>query len=274
MKRSSWRTCSLNGLTRVAALVITLLFSPAAWSDPRTETQWSANPVRPGRPFALTLTARWEGEATRYVIGTPQVEFPEEIQRNSVSSRSFREGDENVVRHRWELVAKKKGDFPPLAVRLKVFAAGEKDPSEVTLETEPLVADVARWRGIPFTLLLAGLAAGLLLIGAVAWLLHRRRSRLRQKAEPPAPEQSLEGLREELHACRVRGDTPAFLDTALRLLALAAPSGSPEAREIASLLEQARYGSLRLSGEEMQGWVDRLKRLESSPGGTEPAGRG
>jgi hypothetical protein len=261
------RSGKYAGLGRGLPAALLLLAVPlAVRAEPRTEAVWSANPVRPGQSFTLSVTARWDGDADRYAVGMPKIELPAEIRKEKVSSRSFREGEDNVIAYRWELVAAKKGPIPPVAIKLAVLARGEQEPSEVTLETEPLVVDVARWRGVPVHFALPALAAAILVIGLAVWQIGRRRARLpaTDEADPADRASVLAGLKEELDTCRVRGDTPAFLDAAQRLVSITSPGERPEAGEIASLLEQARYGSLRLSSEEMEKWCQRLRRLEST----------
>ena len=256
------------GPLRYLLLLIALLTLPAgAFGFPRMESRWSANPVRPGKDFRLTISAGWKGDAGLYAIKTPVVEFSEEILSKSVSSRSFREGEENVVSYSWELVAEEKGRFEPFPVTITVFSAGEPEPVEKELATEPLTVDVARWHGIPVTTVILSAGAGLAFIGLLGWIIRKKKSRpaasepLTQEADPA---RLLHNMKEELNTCRVRGDTLSFLETAHRIYVLLFPGETPASQEIACLLDQARYGNLRLSGEEMERWTRKVKRLELS----------
>jgi len=255
--------CVFRAARWLSMLPLIPILCPAALGAPRIEAEWSANPVRPGKPFTLTITARWDGEAGRYTIGMPEAQLPEQIAKQSVTSRSFREGEDNVVACRLQLVAE-RGSFAPVSIKLPVFESGAKEPSEVTFETEPLLADVARWRGIPLQFLIPAGVIAIILLGALRWLLVRRRPPVPVSAELAGANavQVLEKLKAELHTCRVRGDTTGFLDAAAQILSLSSRPDTAEAREIGALLEQSRYGDLRLSSEEMERWHRQIKRIE------------
>jgi hypothetical protein len=238
----------------------------AAWGGPRCEARWSRNPVRPGTRLDLAVTCRWEGEADLYAVRPPRAELPEGLAVGTISSRSFREGEENVVAFLLEITAPAApGDMPGFPLRLQVFRAGEKEPFEQEVAAEPLRVDVARWKGVPRTVFLVGFSwLALLSAGAALWRTRRKKKRAREETAPGAePDRSalLAALRDELDACRVRGDTRSFLETALRIHELVSPEEGPESREVRERVEQSRYGSLRLSGEEMEAWTRRLKRL-------------
>jgi len=256
-------------------LTALLLLLPApAWPapSPRFEARWSENPVRPGKPVDLLVTARWEGDAGLFAVRPPRAEPPEGLTAGAVSSRSSQEGGENVVRFRQTFTAPDSGLIPAFSLTVQIFPSGAKEPIEASVETEPLRVDVPRWRGVPVAAVLPGAAAlALLLAGGALWAL-KRRDRRRRKPAPPTEEDGaavLDGLREQLHACRVRGDTRGFFETALAIQRIVEKEETPEAREIRERAEQARYGNLRLSSEEMGVWARRMKRLA----GARPAER-
>ncbi len=259
----------LKAGTRIWVLAILGLLSiPAtAACEPRFEARWSHNPVRPEKPFFLTVSARWEGETGRYAIRPPLVELPEGLSTGTVSSRSYREGPENVVSFRLEMTAPEKGDMPGFPLRFSVFQAGAEEPFEEEISTEPLRVDVPRWNRIPLaTIFLFSALAVILLPFCALWLIKRKHGRGHRagtapdKAEPADP---LPALKEELNACRVRGDTRAFFETALKIHERISREETAERGEIRDRVEQATYGGLHLSGEEMEAWYRKLKRLEA-----------
>lgn len=248
-------------------LTVALITLPAAvWGSPRMESVWSSNPVGPGKEFHLTITARWNGDAGEYVIQTPVIEFPEEILIESVSSTSFQQGEDKGISYRWDLVAKDKGHFQHFPVKINVFSAGEPEPVEKELSTEPLVVDVARWHGIPVTIVLLSAGATLALLALLGWVVRKKRTLPpgETSTEQTDPALLLNGLKEELNTCRVRGDTLSFLETAQKIHGLVSSGETPAAKEVSALLDQARYGNLRLSGEEMERWYRKYKKTEIS----------
>jgi len=238
---------------------------PAA---PRCEARWSDNPVSPAKPFHLTVTAQWDGDAADWAVRPPRADLPEGLRAGPVSSRSFREGEGNVVRFRMEMTAPEPGLVPGFPLRLEVFRAGAEEPLEEVINTEPLRVASGRWKGVPHGTLLAGAALTVLLL-LIGCAIRLARNRKRRGRVPPsaAGGKAVEGsihltaLGETLNACRVRGDTLGFLETALEIHRRAHPQETPEFHEIRDRLEQARYGDLRLSGEEMDAWHRKLKRL-------------
>lgn len=256
-----------GGLSRLfVALIVSLVLPAPARATLRLESTWSANPVRAGKPFSLTIMAQWEGDASRYVVKPPKIELPEGIVKHAVSSSSGREGDTNHLTYRWELLANKKGHFDSIPVKVSVLEKGGKEPSEMETSTDPLVVDEARWMGIPLITILFSLAAAMLVFGGLAWIVLKRRKGA-STVQPHDEEDTglqLEALKQELNACRVRGDTLSFLKIAQEMHELARLGESSDLREISSLAERARYGSLRLSGEEMERWYQRLKKIDAS----------
>ena len=229
----------------------------------RAASAWSSNPCPPGKTFALTVTCRWEGESDFRGITLPQFDLPEGLVKEAVSSRSYREGDSNVIDYVWKLTATHKARFPPVPITIKIFTKGEPEPSEIKIETHPLVVDVARWKGLPvITVVFCGLIVLALTTGGVLALL-RRRARTRRSPAPREqdPEELLTGLREELNKSRVRGDAASFLEIALKIMELTAGEDDPHRKELEGLKEQVQYGGLGLSGEDMDRWQQRLKRL-------------
>jgi hypothetical protein len=250
-----------------ALAMVSLLSVPmAAWGGPRFEARWSRNPVRPGTLLDLTVTCRWEGDTGLYAVRPPRPDLPEGLAAGPVSSRSFREGEENVVLFRLEMTAPTaRGEIPGFPLHFQVYQAGQKEPFEQEISTEPLRVDVARWKGIPRTAIFLGFSCFVLLLaGTALWRVRRKKNRVREAAPGEEPDRSalLSALREELNACRVRGDTRSFLETALKIHELVSPKETAESRELRDRAEQSRYGNLRLSGEEMEAWTRRLKRLE------------
>ena len=246
--------------------VLGLLAVPApAPSQVRAESAWSSNPCPPGKIFTLTVTCRWGGESDSHTITLPQFDLPEGLVKQEVSSRSYREGDSNVIDYQWKLTAPNKARFPPVPITLKIFTKGEPEPSEMKIETRPLVVDVARWKGLPVkTIVYPGLFVLALTAGIVpVWL--GRRSRKRRSPAPPTqdPGALLASLKEELNRSRVHGDAFSFLEIALKMLELSSGEEVPERRELTGLLEQVQYGGRGLCGEEMDRWHQRLKRLEA-----------
>jgi len=110
----------------VIALIVGLALPAPGAAALLLESAWSANPVRPGKPFSLTVTVRWDGEVNRYVVKTPRIEMPEGILKHSVSSRSRAEGGASVLIYHWDLVAEKKGVFPSIPVKLAFLRKGEE----------------------------------------------------------------------------------------------------------------------------------------------------
>jgi hypothetical protein len=249
--------------------MILLLMVPAnVLGTPRLEARWSHNPVRPGKPFQLNVTARWEGNAGLYAVRPPQADLPEGLVGGPVSSRSSREGSENVIRFQQEMSAPESGLIPAFPLRLEVFEAGHEEPYEKMLDTEPLRVDIPRWKGIPLATIFPGTGLlALLIFGVILWALTKKRRRAcSAEGEGKVDSVSISDLGEKLNACRVRGDTLGFFEAALEIHQYVEEKETPESREIRDRLEQTRYGNLRLSGEEMDAWHRRLKRL-MAPGG-------
>jgi len=238
---------------------------------PRFEARWSHNPVRPDKPFQLNVAVRWEGDAGLYAVRPPRADLPEGLVAGPVSSRSNREGNENVVRFQMEVTAPESGQIPSFPLRLDVFQAGAEEPFEVVVDTEPLRVDIPRWKGIPLaTIFLYATLLVLLLSGVTLWIFKNKRKHNQTPSSVQEDEESsatLSTLGEELNACRVRGDTLGFFETALQIHRQVEEKETPESREISDQVDQARYGNLRLSSEEMDAWFRRLKRL------LPPAGR-
>ncbi len=246
----------------LAAMV--LLAAPVSGQSGLTvESSWSTNPCPPGKPLRLTLTCRWEGDAQRFAIPPPQLDLPEGILKQAVSSRSFREGDSYVLCHQWELTAPERAAFPPIPIGLTIFTKGEHEPSDMEIETESLVVDVSRWKGIPITTIACSVPLVLALSAGLVFLLIRRRSQVRRDSPPQEadPALLLASLKEELNTSRIRGEALAFLKTALRICEVTTTRETSLRQELESLAEQVQYGDLGLSGEEMEKWHQRLKRL-------------
>ncbi len=256
-----------GALIPVLAILAILSVPATAPCGPRFEARWSNNPVRPGKPFSLTVTARWDGETGRYAIRPPRLELPEELAAGPVSSRSYREGGENVVTFRLEMTAPEPEDIPGFPLQFSVFQAGSEEPFEEEISTAPLRVDVPRWKGIPLTTLFLCTALAVILLPLCAlWLVKRKK---RRGAHTAAQRKKTEGaedlpaLKEELNACKVRGDTRAFFETALKIHERISREETDEIRKIRDWMEQATYGDLRLSGEELEAWHRKLKRLEA-----------
>jgi len=249
-------------------LITVLTFvSSSAWAGLQVESTWSSNPCPPGKPFHLSVTVSWEDDADHYAVRPPQLELPEGriTQTGFLSSRSFRQGKRHFLTYRWTFIARKKGTIPPIPVKLIVFIKDDKEPASMEIETEILVIDVSRWQGIPVIIIL--LSGTIFLMAAIIciWFLKRKKP-----APPPssASEETegtdaLPGLMDSLNKNRTHGDTLSFLEIAIKILNLLCPEDNPNYCEIRSLLDQAQYGNLRLSGEEMEQWYLRIKRMNA-----------
>jgi hypothetical protein len=229
------------------------------------ESTWSANPCPPGKPLFLNVTVRWSGKAGRYAVRIPELAPPEGLTQVSASSRSFRRGEENVLSYQWELLAEEKGQIPPFPVKLNVHEEGDQEPAVLEIRTESLTVDTGRWRGIPvLTLVVSGflLAA---LAGGAQWLSRRGRKGVSGRDAPPGtdPGPLVPEFLEALNKSRIRGDTLSFLEGASKIVDFVCPEDHPDSLRLKGLLQQARYGDLNLSSEEMDEWNQKVKRMTS-----------
>ncbi len=260
----SWFTQILSaGLILFALLG---LLPTAAWGSLEIASSWSSNPCPPGKPFHLTVTISWNDEAGHYAVRPPQLDLPGEIikQSGSVSSRSLHRKGENLLVYRWKFIAEKEATILPIPVKLSVFIKNNEEPSLMEIETEALVVDVPRWKGLPIKIIfLSGPLLLLAVIGFV-WFLKKIKSPVQTSLESreTEPVPSMGDLMETLNKSRIQGDTLSFLQIAIRIFNLLCPGDSSDFREIKYLLDQAQYGNLKLSGEEMEQWYLRLKRMK------------
>ncbi len=253
------------------------LMPPAALGSLEIESAWSSNPCPPGKPFYLTVTVSWNEDVMHYAVRPPQLDLPEGIikQTGSVSSRSLRKRGKTILTYRWTFIAEQEGQIPPIPIKLTVFIKDGEEPSLMEIETEALVAEVPRWKGIPAKILF--LSGALLLLAAIGlvFLIKKNKSPAlpsldARKAEGSA---SLPDLMDSLNKNRIQGDTLFFLKDAIKILNLLCPEDNSDSREVKLLLDQAQYGNLKLTGEEMEQWYLRLKRRDTrQPEQTKKAG--
>ena len=252
-----------NHLVRTCgAIFFLLLLMPTAVWSLTMDSSWSANPCPPGKPFYLTINVRWTGDAGHYTPRPPQLELPQGLQKHAdaLSSRSFRNGQENILSYQWELIAVEEGDIPSFPVKITVHQEKKEEPSLLEIKTNPLRIERSSGRAAFFI-------AILILSVLILTIVLRQKKRIRaQEAKASEilesdPSLQLSKLQEALNTSRVHGNTLSFLQNANKIINLFHPENQDIGREIRTLLEQCQYGDFKLSGEEMEQWHQRLKRL-------------
>ncbi|MBI2192341.1 MAG: hypothetical protein HYU36_10185 [Planctomycetes bacterium] len=221
MRRTSWHF-------RIAALGLLLTrVSTAFASRPEFQARWSADSVRAGQEIRLTLTATWEGDASRCLLGEVLLGLPPGVQRLAIQPASgavtFRDGAPTAS-FSWEcsLQPEKEGEYT--LDRVEVRFRDPESPSEEWQSwkpSPPLRFQATRALPAARTLALpAAIVAGILLLGGVlyATLSWRERKLARMESIEDLETPALEKLA-ELRSLRVRGDIKAYftrLDALLR----------------------------------------------------------
>jgi len=243
-----------------ALLFLFLLMPAAAWSL-TMDSSWSENPCPPGKPFYLTINVRWAGDAGHYAPRPPQIDLPQGVQKHvdTLSSRSFHKGQEHILSYQWVLIAAEEGDIPSFPVEITIHHQKDTEPSLLEIETNPLRIKKSNSQAI----LLVFLSLSVFILIIILWRNKKVGASREKDSEMPDsdPSRQLPKLLEELNTSRVHGNTLSFLQKALKIISLFHAENQEACREIRTLLEECQYGDLKLSGEDMEQWYLRLKRI-------------
>ena len=247
------------------ALLLLLLLMPTAGWSLTMDSSWSENPCPPGKPFYLTINVRWTGDAGHYTPRPPQLDLPQGVRKHddTVSSRSFRKGQENILSYQWVLIAAEEGEIPSFPVEITVHRQEGKGPSLLEIKTDPLEIKKSNSRTTAFLISLVFLSLFVFILMIFLWRKKEIRVSREKASETPENDWShqLPKLIEGLNTSRVHGNTLSFLQNALKIIILFQAENQEACREIKALLEECQYGDLKLSGEEMEQWHLRLKRI-------------
>jgi len=226
------------------------------------DSAWSENPCPPGKPFYLTINIRWAGDAGKYTPSPPQLDLPQGIQKHAdtVSLRSFRQVQKNILSYQWVLLATEEGEIPSIPIEITVHHPEGGEPSLLEIETNPLRIQKNNNRPALF---LVFLSLSVFILAAIFWRKKRTRASRQKASDIPEndPSHQLPKLLEALNTSRVQGNTLSFLQNAFKIITFFQSEHQEACKEIKALLEECQYGDLKLSGEDMEQWHHRLKRI-------------
>jgi len=244
-----------------ASSVLTFLLIPGASASLQIESTWGGIPTRPGVPILLTISIHWPGEADYYAIAPPELDLPEGISTEGISSSSFSRGEETYLEYAVTLLISRSGSFGPIPVTLSVHTKGDKGPSSVVVKTEPLTVGDQHWKGIPVKYLpAAGLVIAALMGAGIFWRLRTAgRSQHTHQDQQCDKGQELRSLLAQGRTHLVRGDSLSFLQTALTMERTLQEKEPDALSAVTTLIERVEYGGEHPPPEELERMYRGLK---------------
>ncbi len=249
--------------------------APAARAQPSLAVSLDRDIVRVGRPFVLTVDARWLGAPERYVLYPPSLELPDGVRQGELSQTFATQGSETVYRYRFQLTATSAGntDLGKVSLEYRDMKGKSGAGDRGTLE-EPLPRVVVRPGGVRAVLagMLPWLILAALLLIPFLWL-RKRTGRKRRGAEEGErdPEPTALDLLEQARNRLVEGDLGEVYTYLIAIKPHLPPAEDPLPGEEALEAERlrARYGGVVPGVEDLRRLlrdVELVLRKGESPG--------
>jgi len=207
-----------------------------------------------GKPFSLTVTVGWQGDAADYLF--LPIELPE---RDGVSVRDYSMssstiGEENRVEYAALLIVDNEGktDLGRIAVPYRTADSEE----EQSVQSDPVAINVRR-NPLPMQIVMGAVSAGaaVLLVILSRRVAESRREERERRVRLEKADRTLELIEklEELKSLRVAGDLDAYLTGLTQVAAECGPSVSESGayEELKTLAERTKFDGYHPSVEEL-----------------------
>jgi len=266
VQRSRWTFYEVvnlfaKNLCNASLLLIALLLFPSQLRGaPALYLSLDNKHITTNKTFSSTLTVSWKGDADQYLVEPPQLTLPEDIDEIGTASRSITRGDHYLLEYRFDLRAKKEGDYVIKPVEISYWAKGNN--SAETIKTESLHFSVTSFNLTAYgNYWLLGLLAIIFLslfIALIVLSTKKKRQRRDHGVEAPSIKETIIRELRECDSYKIMGDWENYLKKAIAIRDKlpAEDKGGKAMETLDSLAERVHYGGLHPTTEE----INRIQR--------------